>query len=162
MDMFLVIAGSLIIILGLVTFVLFKTNNNLKVGKVPLKYVLLVSSISVLILTIAILKMVYGKNVQKLDELLLKLKKTKADGEINVINEKINNNNDKVEEINKEIDYLKKDYDSNKLVIQDLEKQKQIVSDQIKELDLQKKSCSEEKDSLENKVEKMKELLKGE
>lgn len=159
MDLFIVIMGISIAVLIIATFITFKFNVNIRIKGIPLKYILMFSGISLLILLIAVMKIIYGKNTKKLEELVFKLKKTKADGDIKVIDEKLNNNLNQVKNIDSQIDGLKKDYKSNKVEILNLEKQKIDISNKIVDLKNKREETCSEKESLEDKVNKMKSLI---
>ena len=159
MDTFLVIAGILFIGLIVAIFIINKMNINIKIKGVNLKYWLTGGAIIVGIISLIVLKAVLGKKSRVIDELLTKLRKTKADADLRVIDEKMNNNQEKVDNINGKIESLKENYDTNKGKIEKLELTKASIDKQIVDLNENHNKKIEEKTTLDDAINRMKNRL---
>ena len=159
MDTFLVIAGILFVVFIVAILIINKLNINIKIKGVNLKYWLTGGAIIVGIITLIVLKCVLGKKSRVIDELLTKLRKTKADADLKVIDEKMNNNQEKVDNIDGEIEVLKEDYDKNSNKIEKLQSTKLSIDKQIANLNENHNKKIKDKTTLDDAISRMKNRL---
>ena len=159
MDAFIVIMGVLLLIVVAAVIIMYKKGFSAKLYNVQVKHWLIVIGIVLAIMTVIVVKIFVGKKSRLADELLSKLRRTKAESDLKVIDEKLNNNKEKSGKIDEQLKVLDKDLDINKDKIEKLNKQKESVDAKISTLDAQYSDKKTDKESLEEKVKKMKERL---
>jgi len=159
MDMFLVIAG--VVLLGIIVtiFIMYKKGFNFKLCGVQIKHWLIVIGIIIAVLAIIIIKIALGKKNDSIEGLLVKLRKSQADADLKVIDEKLQNNQTKIEKIDTELKGLEVDTVVNQKKIDNLNKKKVNIDSQLNKINSQYSDKKKQKDSLEDKVARMKKRL---
>lgn len=159
MDAFLVITGVILLAIIIAVVIMYKKGINFKFWNVQVKHWLIVVGIVVAIIAVIVFRVVLGKNSRLVGELLSKLRKSRADSDLKVIDEKLLNNKQKSGAMDIELEELEKDVGANKVKIDNLKKKKESIDTQIDVLDTQYSNKKKETESLEDKVKKMKERL---
>ncbi len=159
MDWIFVVVGAILIGIIVAVFIMYKKGFNLKLWGVQIKHWLIVIGIVVAVLAIMIVKIALGKKSDKIEDLLIKLRKSQADGDLRVIDEKLQNNQNKAEKINTELEGLEAAAGVNKKKIDNLNKKKANIDSQLEKINGQYSDKKKQKDNLEDKVARMKKRL---
>ena len=159
MNAFLVITGVLIVAILITLWVLKKFNIQTKIFGIPLKYILDIALLLIGIIVVIVIKVALGNKNKQLEALLLKLRITKAQNDINIVNDHIQETHTAISTIDQQIAGLQGT--SNQPKIDVLLQQKKEIEQQLADLNQKKQGHADNKFSLEERVKQMQNTLNG-
>jgi hypothetical protein len=156
MNAFLVIIGILIVGLLIALWAVKKFNVTTKVFGIPLQYVLDIALVLVAIIAVIVIKTALGGKNKTIEALLTKLNIMKAQNNINIVNDHIQDKTDAIATIDQKIKELQPA--TQQKDIDNLLAQQAAIKQQMQDLNQQKQNHTESQKTLEQKIKDMEAL----